>query len=372
MFFVAFDLVSGNVLDEVPLELAGELTAQLKGVGEGTFRARYFDDAGSLIQEPSGARYWEALLVPGKTGILVCDDDWSIVWAGEWIERQRGVKASYAGFPARTLENYFWCRYKGTSHHVGADQASIFRAMIQEANVSGMGFEIDAPATGVLRERHYSTTENAMIGDRMTALSNVVNGFDWRVDVLWRDADHTGVRKIVRLGYPWLGNRTTNPEHEFELGVNIQDALYTERWGSSDAATHVLAVGDGDGDNRLLSTPLIDAAREAAGWPRREIRRSYSGVTEKRTIDAHAERMKQAFFGGQDVLTVEARNPGPDENFTRLSEISLGDNAVAKIVSPGFSISVVWPVVGWSLDPDLIVYRPTLANLKVEAVELDG
>lgn len=369
MRFLACDLVTGDVLEEVPLELGSDLTYQLKGVGETVLQAPYWD---SLNRPQKPDYYWERTITPMRTLIVLVDDTGAIVWGGTPTDRQRGLKASYAGFPARTLEEYLIRRYMPTRSFQQVDQALIFTEMVREANKNGINFQVDAPLTGVLRDRNYLSEDQARIGDRMTELSNVIKGFDWRIDLQWADADHSRVDKIVRMGYPYLGNRTATPEHEFRLGVNVTDALLDEPWGQGQAATAVMAVGDGDGENRVQSSLGVDSPREAAGWPRLEERRTYSGVTELATITQHRDRLGQALYGGQRILTLEARNPGPRENFTRLSDISLGDTARVVLKSDryiGLQIDEVWPITGWTLSQDLKTYRPTLADLKQEVLD---
>lgn len=372
MKFIACDLVTGDVLEEVPLELGQDLTYQLKGPGDTVLRAPYWDNQG---REALPFRYWENLVVPQKTLICLVDgpnDD--IVWGGTPTDRQRGLKASYAGFPTQTLESYLTRRYMPTMHYVNVDQAYIVRSMVALANDQGINFQVDAPNTGILRERHYLDEEQARIGDRLNDLSNVTNGFDWRVDLQWSSTDHRRVDKVLRIGYPWLGNRTAYPEHEFRLGVNVTDALLDERWGQGDAATAVKAIGDGDGENRLQSSLGIDSALEAAGWPRLEERRSYTGVTDRPTIEDHRRRLESVMFGGQRVVTLEARNPGSAEKFTRLSDIRLGDTGRVVIKSDqyvGFELDEVWPITGWTLAQDMLTYRPTLANIARDALNYD-
>ncbi|SEC91410.1 hypothetical protein [Arthrobacter woluwensis] len=78
MRFIICDLITGTVLDEAPLVIAEDLTRQLKGVGEGKFFAPFFDGEGRLYK----SRYWEKLIVPWKSLILVTDEDGRIIWHG--------------------------------------------------------------------------------------------------------------------------------------------------------------------------------------------------------------------------------------------------------------------------------------------------
>ncbi|WP_133159124.1 hypothetical protein [Arthrobacter glacialis] len=316
-----------------------------------------FDGRGKLVSDT-----WEQSILPGRSLILVVDDADRIVWHG--VPKSRGRSTGHSvPFPCRTAEASLIRRYMPTRNYVGMDQARIFQSILETTTEGGIGLDYDCPDTGVIRDRPYNDDENARVYDRINELSAVSNGFDWTIDVVWGDDAHTFVRKIARTGYPHLGNRTQNPAHTFETGQNLTDFDFQEPWGEGDAATHVRAVGDGEGETKLMSAPIIDTAREAAGWPRTEERRTFSGVTVQSTIDSHARAVAGYLFGGQEVLTLTARNPTGAEDFTRLGDLTLGDTARAIIDTPQLKLDEAWPVVGWSLTPETGIYKPVLAKI---------
>lgn len=354
--FKVCELVTGKVLDELPMTIESDLSRLLQAYGEGTLALPLFDGRGGLVSET-----WEQAILPWRSMILVCDEQDRIVWHGIPQDRPR-TAAPVVRYPCRTLEAYLIERYVPTMSFKGKDQTSqIFRALVGVAGDS-IGLEYDCPPSGVLRDRDYADDENARVYDRVAELAAVENGFNWTIDVVWGDEAHTFVRKIARTGYPYLGNRDSNPVHVFELGQNITDFTLSDRWGSGNAATHVRAVGEGEGDAKVMSTPIIDAAREAAGWPRLEARRSFSNVTEQTTIDSHAAAMAVGLFGGQQIVELDARDPGIDEDFTRLGDLTLGDTARVIINCASTTLDEVWPVVGWSLTKDG-KYKPALAKI---------
>lgn len=355
--FVICELVTGKVLDELPMVITSDLTRSLQAYGEGTLALPLFDGGGGLVSAT-----WEESILPWRSLIVVVDESNRIVWHGIPTSRSRSTEYR-AVYPCRTVEAYLIRRYVPTLGYVGSDQTSvIFRDLAAVAGAA-IGMEYDTPASGVIRDRDYADDENARVYDRCNELAAVEGGFNWTIDVVWGDTDHTFVRKIARTGYPYLGNRDPNPAHTFELGQNITGFDFTESWGEGDGATHVRAVGDGEGDSRLMAAPVVDAVREAAGWPRLEERRSFSGVTVQSTIDAHARMVANVLFGGQDVLTLTARNPGPGEDFTRLRDLTLGDTARVILDTPQLTLDEVWPVVGWSLTPETGIYKPVLARI---------
>lgn len=361
--FKVCELIGGDVLDELPMVITSDLTQYLKMYGEGDLALPLFDGQGRPVSDT-----WEQSILPGRSLILVVDELDRIVWSGVPHDRQRNPEYTVK-LPCRTLEAYLIDRYMPTRNYVGMDQARIFQAILETTTAGGVGLEYDCPNTGVIRDKAYNSDENARIYDRGNELSNLINGFDWTIAVEWANDAHTRVRKVVRLGYPHLGNRTNNPVHVFETGQNIETFDYREPWGKGDAATHVTAIGDGEGDSKLMSAPVIDYAREAAGWPRVEERKTFSGVTEQSTIDSHARALAAYLFGGQQILTLTARNPTGNEDFTRLGDMALGDTARAILNTPQLKLDVVWPAIGRSLTPATGVYKPILAKIGEPSAE---
>jgi len=344
-------------LDEYPLEFDGDLSRLLQAYGEGTLSLPLFDKDGNAVS-PN----WEQDILPWRSLILAVDEMDRIVWHGIPVKRSRNASAKVR-YPCRTVEAYLIERYVPTLSFRQQDQTSvIFRQLVAVAGDS-IGMEYDCAPSGRLRDKDYADDENARVYDRVNELAALIDGFNWTVDVMWGDAEHTFVRKIARTGYPFLGNRDANPVHVFETGQNVVDYSYDEDWTAGNAATHVRAIGEGEGDSKVMSSPMVDAVREAAGWPRLEERRSFSNVKEQDTIDSHAKAVAGQLFGGQNIVELQARNPGDGEDFTRLGDFTLGDTAHVSITRPSLTLDEVWPVVGWSLTPSSGVYKPVLAKI---------
>ncbi|MFS0718871.1 hypothetical protein ABC337_05060 [Arthrobacter sp. 1P04PC] len=355
--FKICELVSGDFLNEYPMTFDGDLSRLLQAYGEGTLSLPLFDEDGAPVNEN-----WAQDILPWRSLILVVDEDDRIVWHGIPYRRPKTLK-SMVKYPCRTIEAYLIERYVPTMSFRQQDQTSvIFRQLIAVAGDS-IGMEYDCPPSGRLRDHDYADDENARVYDRVNELAALIDGFNWTIDVVWGDDEHTFVRKIARTGYPYLGNRDENPAHFFELGQNVEDFDHDDDWSSGNAATHVVAIGEGEGDSKVMSSPVIDVEREAAGWPRIEVRKSFSNVKEQSTIDSHAMAVAAQLFGGQEVIELKARNPGFGEDFTRLGDFALGDTAHVIIDCPSLTLDKVWPVVGWSLSPENGVYKPVLAQI---------
>ena len=358
--FKVCELISGDFLNEYPLTLETDITRLLQAYGEGTLQLPLFDILGKPVSTT-----WRQDILPWRSLILVVDQDDRIVWHGIPCQRPKS-SANVVRYPCRTIEAYLVERYVPTMSFQQADQTSeMFRQLVAVAGNS-IGMEYDCPPSGRLRDRDYAIDENARVYDRINELAALADGFNWTIDVVWGDDDHTFVRKIARTGYPYLGNRDPDPAHYFEYGPrggNLDDFDHDDDWSSGNAATHVVAVGEGEGDSKVMSEPVIDTVREAAGWPRLEARKSFSNVKTQDTIDSHARAVAAQLFGGQNIIELHARNPGPREDFTRLGDFGLGDTARVIIDSPSTVLDEVWPVVGWSLSTTSGIYKPVLAKI---------
>ena len=351
--FKVFGLKSREFLGEVPFTVASELTRVLQGRGLGSLELNVLEDG----VPPD----WAETILPWRSLIVVVDESDRIVWHGVPQDRAP-VSAVTMRYPCVTLEGYFLRRYVPSMTFIQTDQAYIARALASICgDAAGIPLEYDCPPTGVLRDRTYADDEDGKVYNRLQELAGVEGGFNWTVDVEWANDDHSMVRYVFRTGYPHLGYRTASPEHVFELPGNITGFDGNESWAEGDAATWVRGSGDGDGETKLVSAPLIDLERESAEWVRLEERQQFSGVKEPGTLASHVEGMAADLFGGQSVVTFTVRNGVG----TSLGDLALGDSARSSIDVPTKQMDEVLVVVGWSLSKGSAEFKPTLARLGV-------
>lgn len=349
--FLVCDLKTGLVMDSAPFNIEGEPSRVLQGHGTGTLSLSVLD--------PACPENWDKMILPWRSLILVLDEGENIVWHG--IPNDDSTSSmDTVSYPCVTLEGYFLRRYVPTRSYAGIDQADIARDLASICgDAFGIPLEYDCPKTGVLRDREYADDENARVYNRLQELASVENGFNWMVDVEWANDDRDRVKYTFRTGHPHLGYRSETPEHVFDLPGNVVEFESSRPWGDGDAATHVRAIGDGEGDAKVMSLPVIDTRRESAGWVRLEERTQFSGVKEMGTITSHAAARAAQLHGGQDIVTLTVRSGVG----TELGELSLGDSARVTIDTPTRRIDKVMVVVGWSLNPSAETYKPTLATL---------
>ncbi|WP_147433587.1 hypothetical protein [Galactobacter caseinivorans] len=362
------EIKSGDVIDEYPLEVSSALSRRLKTYGTGEFRLPV------LALNGAQARTWREDLIPWRVLFVACDDDDRIIWAGIPTARTTDENP-VVRFPCVTVEKYLDRRYQADAEFEQEDQTSVIARTLVEAvgdDVIGIGLDYDTPASGVLRDRTYFNDEDARVLTRVQQLSNVIKGFDWTIDVEWADEDHSRVVKIFRTGYPNLGYITEDPEHVFSVIAGVQGPVtsfsHENQWGDGDAATLVQAVGDGQGEDKPYSVPIIDSTREAAGWPRLEERQSKQGVIEDDTLAQYAQGMAQTYFAGQSVISFDAlvdQWPSP-------ADVTLGDSARIEIDTDQLTISQVWRIIGYSISPAEGKWTPVIARIgDTEGIEDD-
>lgn len=357
MRFYVCELKSGDLIDEYPLEITQELTTRLKTYGTGEFRL-------PVLHEQCPAS-WAEDLVPWRVLIVVTSDDDRIMWAGIPTTRTADGGSPTVTVQAVTCEKYLDRRYMPDAEYEQVEQITIARDMVGVCadDVLGIGLDLETAASGVLRDRSYYNDEDARVLTRLQQLSNVIDGFEWRIDVEWESDDHAGVRKIFRTGYPTIGYVTDDPDLVFEVATGIPgpvtDFTHEAQWSDGDAATLVQAAGDGEGEDKPYSDPVVDGLREAAGWPRLEERQSMSGVIEDDTLNTGAQGMAERLFGGQSVISIDATTtqwPTP-------ADVSLGDTARIHIDTDQLQLDQVWRVVGYSIQPGQETWTPTLAAI---------
>jgi len=354
--FRIHELVTGRFLKEVKMTVSGDLTKALQQYGDATLILDLYDENG-VSRYPS----WRDQIIPYRTLIIVTDDRLNILYSGMPVDLS--VKNGIPTFPCRTLESIFEGTMVGTAAFDGKDRVSVIARWLAEQAGDAIGMLYDTPASGVTDIREYSDDENAVVYDRLNELAATEHGFNWRIDVVYADETRQVVNKIFRAKYPYLGNRSDRPPHIFRYPGNITDYEYNNLWSGSNGATRVRAVGDGQGENRIMSTLRIDTAREAAGWAPKEVRKVFTGVTEQSVIEDHATEMEAAYFGGQDVVSITVRSPQNGENAADPSNIQQGDNALVIINDDALKVSVVKTVSAISIDPDTGNFKPTLVDL---------
>jgi hypothetical protein len=358
------DLVSGQIVEELPnLRPSGALSSLL---------AAYTSTAFSLPVPLGGhgapPRNWLGATEPGRTMLVAVLGD-RPVWAGIVLTRRGGTVAT-VDLGCVSLEGYLDRRYVRDHSWTGQDEASVIAAgLVGDAQVEGIGFTVDAPATGTLRDRDYADRDDVTVYQRLRELMAVIGGPEWTVVLDWTTANQTAVKKIIRVRKR-IGYASAAPNAVFATGsasavlssVGASEATYelAEDYSSGKGANHIVATSSGEGDSRPQSAPARDTALIAAGWPRWEYRYSAgSSILDTATLNAHAQSTLGIMARGARPLTITAR---ADAYPMLGTDWSAGDDVGYELTGHRHpaGLTGVARAVGWELDPAAGTVSPIL------------
>ena len=197
------------------------------------------------------------------------------------------------------------------------DQVEIARSLLQHLQTlegADLRLLLQDGTSGVLRDRTYLAADKSSYGQRLRELSEVENGFEWRI--LPRVEGGSVVREW-QWGYPTLGDPealhvvSASPHGGDVIGWSIDiDAL---RGG-----THFRVRGDAPPaeDTSEPQPPLMSSvhratAHLAAGWPRIDRTEDRQGVTVKQTLEEYAAHNLRTLAGAGWVSSSTSPNRTP-------------------------------------------------------------
>lgn len=308
---------------------------------------------------------WDQATQPGTTMLVALDEESEqIIWGG-MVLRRVSDPTEWVNVSLMTLEHYFERRFVGDLGFIDADQMTIAAGLLDELDVDGLDFTVDAPVSGTLLTRTYAEQEDKTVLSALTELVEVEDGIEFTVDLEWVDDTHTQIERIVRIS-DRIGTSPTIPTQwtmpgcitDFEL---IED--YTAEYGAND----VLAVSSGEGESRPESgaeaTDLI-----AAGWARFQMHyTAAASITDFVQLAAHANAKLTDVKNGLSQFSFVANlDSAPRLNV----DWHLGDDIEAALICPRFpehagTDGEMIPgfvrrqrAVGWEIDHDARTLTP--------------
>lgn len=359
------DLVTGQIIEGLPDLVPDEALRSVLGA---------YTSASFTLPIPLGGtgqppREWEAATEPGRT-MIVAVLAGQPVWAGMVLTRVGGTVATVR-LGCVTLEGYLDRRFVGDHEWIAEDEVSVIAAgLIGDANdVEGIEFDVDAPATGVTRERTYFDKDDKTVYSTLRELMGVIDGPEWTVRLGWTDSTQTAVSKTLMVRSR-IGVVSTEPTSVFTTGsvsaviasAGSSEARYefTEDYSSGRGANHIVATSSGEGDSRPQSTPARDESRLAIGWPRWEYRFSpSSSITDTDVLDEHALQALSVMGAGGRTLIITAR---ADVYPVLGTDWTVGDDVGYDLIghrNPA-GLQGVARAVGWELDPVRGLISPIL------------
>lgn len=293
--FVVEDLRTNRIVAEYPMK-GVKYNNLIKGIGQCSGTIALTPEV--MKQDP------RRTLETGKHGVYVLRNH-EPVWAGILL-KTNFKEPNTATITASTFEHWFTRRILTRDVNVtNMDQFDIARMYVGSGNAAqAMGIEVDSNLSGVMRERNSYAYELKEISDELDRLSNLINGFDYRI-VPYRDKTTSKLKKKMMFGYPYLSTNTEDsPANIFESNRNILESEV--EFSSDDSAVRVYAIGEGEGTTQKVAiADDIEAIED--GFPRYEASGSYKGVKIHSTLVSHAHSMLAENRNPISTITVKVR-----------------------------------------------------------------
>lgn len=349
--WIACDLVSGDLITYLPA-VTGTVSRAL---------GAYTSDTLTLPIPRSGPGFLGPLIhqaIDIPTVMIAAIANNIPIWAGMLLKVAGGSDPTL-GLGLTSLEAYFDHRFVADHAWAGRDEALIAAGLISDAKHEGLGFYLDAPATGTLRDRTYHDDEDATVYKRLQELMDVDGGPEWTVDLAWRSSKQQSIAKIVRvrkrigLARPRVTISTR--------GKTAAAYTWSRDYSQGAGANDVRATSSGEGADRPQSQRFRHELALAAGVPRFEHRfQPSSSIKDENTLNQHAFAELARLAGGTTALEITARwNVEP----ARLGiDVNLGDQLEYDLVGPLHPTGLRGDgrMVGWRLDAKATTYQPVL------------
>lgn len=365
--WIGCDLVTGQIVEELPnLHTNGNISRVI-----GTYTSARFTLPIPLGGPGKPPKNWMGATEPGRSMLVALAADQPI-WAGIVLTREGGTDAT-VDVGCVSIEGYLDRRYITGHLWTGQDQTSVIvTGLVGDANTEGIGLAVDAPASGVLRDRQYKTSDNKTVYSGLRELMGDQNGPEWTIDLSWTDGTETAIAKTVRARSR-IGVAAATPEAVFETTANAvfasqgaSEARYKflQDYSTGKGANHVVAYSSGEGDDQPVSAPARDETLLSAGWPRWEYRfQPSTSISNTTTLDGHATSRLGLMRLGANTYAVTARWSAYPALGTHWN---LGDDVGWKLTGHLNPDSVVGQgrVVGWELNPESDLVTPVLYNVE--------
>lgn len=300
--FFAVDARTGNVIDEVPL-LTGPLGHILGASSSATFKVPLLNE-GTHGYRPGVLEN----LTPITSAILAVVHDVPL-WLGTILPRTTS-NDPLMDVSAVTSEGYLARRFVRNRTYTGVDQATIAAGLLADAgDIPGVGYGqamlVDAPLTGVKRDRTYLASDHKTVYEAIRELAEVEDGIEWTIRLRWADATKQRVVRVAEIRQR-LGVVNPAPDVVFASGAECAPAwTYDESWSESKGANYVVAYSSGEGSSQPVSTPVVTPGLLASGVPVYEHHfQPSSSITSQSVLNAHARAEHARLRNGTNTWKV--------------------------------------------------------------------
>lgn len=269
--FMVTDLRTNKILDDIPFQKVTYSNALSK--------------AGSIVAEiqvnlDTKVHNLQTNTAPGKTGLYVVRNGLP-VWGGIIWKRQYSAPDRTLRIDGATFESYLFRRFQRSNFSWKREDQLIMARSIIGNTFDQVKVNVASNNSGVYRERNLYKYEFKTIGDELQTLSDLINGFDWNVDITLDDSG-LNFNRDLKFYYPKKGITKEDTTISFEYPGIISDISYSE--DADTGANKVWAIGAGESEEQLEKV----AVDSSGGWPILEDVENYKDVVIPETLQTHA------------------------------------------------------------------------------------
>ncbi len=159
------------------------------------------------------------------------------------------------------------------------DEADIMAALFSQKITAGWGFELAVTKTGRKATQSYSGLEDRTVASAVSDLASKASGPEWITRIRWEDGTHRRFIKTIEIG-PQVGREIQSTVIE---NMHLESRRRPRSWQKK--AVRTIATGDGAGESRPMSTPVVDDVAIAAGVPPWELRVAATSIETDDDLD---------------------------------------------------------------------------------------
>lgn len=342
--YYATDILTGQVISDLPLYgVWCQRLLSKSGQFTGTFKldTGYYDDTGLLEASEPGLR---AVTVVRNGGII---------WQGPLWSRTYSSQSKTCQLTGMTWESIFERVLLETDFiYTPTEQVTLFKNLIdriQSQDGNNFGFDTTLvaayPATGITREITLPAYEDHYASDALDNMIGVARGLDYTIEV-----QETGVldqpKKVIRIGYPQLGNVSASPIMVYDYPGSITEYWYPE--SASAGGVKQATSGSGTSDDIKPRRRGTNTGLRAAGYPSWWQVNGYTHLFDQQAVD---DRNAEDIAKKSIPVTVPTFTLKPDiaAGFDQWN--ALGDSFMVHIEDARFprGKDIISRMIGWEL-----------------------
>lgn len=316
--FVFGDILTGQIIDEIPLYGV----SMAKAIASGEFRGSF-----QLDQTGKNNATLLAATIPGRC-YVVCERNNSPIWGGVVWTRTYQSQAKVSQLYCRGIEHYPERRLiRDDFEMLNTEQLNIFRALWQDMLADANSIQVVLPASYpniTLKSVTVKASEFKTYRQVMDELASSDDGFDWTVDVGRQENAYTFT---LRIGFPYMGSQNPDAAVHFDYPGSITN--YWQNDSMSGTGTHIFGIGAGEGST-MPYVEVEHADLVASGFPRYDVDVAFKSIRDLDVLTGLTVQAATLRRAPGTTLTVETKA----DKEPAFGNYNLGDLAVITLQDP--------------------------------------